>query len=440
MKLADKEKDEFTGNGIVEFCKKHIRYILAGVLGVVLIAVLMITTGKQNTEDKVSDKDGTKEVVQEVEAAPEEFKINEIPEINTLFENYYAAYAAGDISALETYASPISDTEKSYITVMSEHISSYQDITCYTKSGLEEGDFAVTVVMNMCFEGVETAAPGLEFFYVRKDQVGGYYIDNLYSQFNAQNSEMPTNPQIEEFIADYVVQEDIGKLCEEVETRYNTAISSDENLRNMAETVVQDAITVWALSLAEEGTENQDASQEEPVQEEAVQEETPSEDTAETETPESEQPEVTTETVYAVDNINIRKEPDEAAEKVGSAIAGQTIERVNTLDGGWSEIRYDGQKAYVKSEFLSIEQPEITEVAEETEEEEVEINYVVDGTKLVLNDAMNIRLGMSEDSERVGTAQVGDTVEVVLSYAEGWTKVKWNGETGYIRTDLLLAN
>ena len=47
---------------------------------------------------------------------------------------------------------------------------------------------------------------------------------------------------------------------------------------------------------------------------------------------------------------------------------------------------------------------------------------------------------MNESAELVGTTAVGDSIKVILSYAEGWTKVEWNGTTGYIRTDLLLAN
>ena len=44
---------------------------------------------------------------------------------------------------------------------------------------------------------------------------------------------------------------------------------------------------------------------------------------------------------------------------------------------------------------------------------------------------------MSETAEKVGLAYRGDTVEVIQSYQEGWTKVKWNGEVGYIKTDLI---
>ena len=44
---------------------------------------------------------------------------------------------------------------------------------------------------------------------------------------------------------------------------------------------------------------------------------------------------------------------------------------------------------------------------------------------------------MSETASKVGTAFSGEKVTVVMSYAEGWTKVTWNGKTGYVKTDLL---
>ncbi len=63
-----------------------------------------------------------------------------------------------------------------------------------------------------------------------------------------------------------------------------------------------------------------------------------------------------------------------------------------------------------------------------------------DGKVLTATGGYNVRVSMNESAELVGTTAVGDTITVILSYAEGWTKVEWNGTTGYIRTDLLLAN
>ncbi len=68
------------------------------------------------------------------------------------------------------------------------------------------------------------------------------------------------------------------------------------------------------------------------------------------------------------------------------------------------------------------------------------LNYVPEGTVLTATDGYNVRVSMNESAELVGTTAVGDSIKVILSYAEGWTKVEWNGTTGYIRTDLLLAN
>ena len=44
---------------------------------------------------------------------------------------------------------------------------------------------------------------------------------------------------------------------------------------------------------------------------------------------------------------------------------------------------------------------------------------------------------MDTNSDKVGVAYPGEEVTVEMSYAEGWTKVKWDGKTGYIKTDLL---
>ena len=50
---------------------------------------------------------------------------------------------------------------------------------------------------------------------------------------------------------------------------------------------------------------------------------------------------------------------------------------------------------------------------------------------------INVDDCMSETSEKIGTVYSGEKVTVVMSYAEGWTKVTWNGKIGYIKTSLL---
>ena len=59
------------------------------------------------------------------------------------------------------------------------------------------------------------------------------------------------------------------------------------------------------------------------------------------------------------------------------------------------------------------------------------------GTVIKLKEATKVREGKSTDTGLVDTLYEGEKVTVVMSYEEGWTKVEWDGKTGYIRSDLL---
>ncbi len=66
-----------------------------------------------------------------------------------------------------------------------------------------------------------------------------------------------------------------------------------------------------------------------------------------------------------------------------------------------------------------------------------QLSYIPEGKKITITDPVRVRKSMSESAKVLGTAVVGDTVTVIMSYEEGWTKVTWGDETGYIKTDLL---
>ena len=50
---------------------------------------------------------------------------------------------------------------------------------------------------------------------------------------------------------------------------------------------------------------------------------------------------------------------------------------------------------------------------------------------------MNIRKLASETADRLVVGYHWDEVEILMKQADGWTKVKFQGETGYIKTDIL---
>ncbi len=67
------------------------------------------------------------------------------------------------------------------------------------------------------------------------------------------------------------------------------------------------------------------------------------------------------------DGINIRKSASADGTRIGSAAAGDEFQLVEELDDGWSEIIFNGQSAYVKSEYFDKVEPESS--AADTSEE-----------------------------------------------------------------------
>ena len=103
------------------------------------------------------------------------------------------------------------------------------------------------------------------------------------------------------------------------------------------------------------------------TQETPAVEETPT--VEETPAPEVEvQPEVKlfndcNETVYATTTVNVRDTYSTSGNKVGSLTKAQSVKRTGTGQGeaaGWSRIEFNGQVAYVNSDYLSTTKPQVT--------------------------------------------------------------------------------
>ena len=66
------------------------------------------------------------------------------------------------------------------------------------------------------------------------------------------------------------------------------------------------------------------------------------------------------ETVYATTTVNIREGFSADTAKVGSLGRGQSVKRVGIGTGdaeGWSEVEFNGQTAYISSDYLSLTKP-----------------------------------------------------------------------------------
>ncbi len=341
----------------------------------VLIAVLVLASNKNNEAAQAAGSE-------ETETAQNTYDVNTNEEIRELIRSYYDAYAVGDTAALEQIVKPLSDEEKGFVAMFSEYVDEYENLTCYQKQVPGENSYMVNAAVDILFSGVDTPAPGLDFFYVETNEDGSLYINNLYCQFNSMMEVDPVNPKTQSMIEDYEEQMDVVLLKESVQKRYESAVMADPALGELISSTIRDAYTSWATEPDETEGIVTAAVETEAIESEAPEPETETEPVTETETETETEEETETET----------------------------------------------------------ETEKETEAVKETEEKETEGPAAITfspGEKIMIKSAVSVRMEMSENAKKVGAAHEGDTVKVIQSYAEGWTKVEWKGKTGYIRSDLL---
>lgn len=416
----------------VEFCKKNVRYIAAAGLFIVIVIVLVKFSGSKAAEPAAAT-----EAVTEAQTE-ENYAVDAYPTINELVSKYYTAYAAGDNETLSALANPLSDMEKSYITTFSQFVEQYENISCYTKKGLDDSSYIVSVYLEIKFKDVETTAPGLDFFYVRTNQDGTLYIDNLYSQFNMSQEEQPLDTSVASLIEDFEQQKDVITLQIDVQTKYDAAVAADVNLKNMVEATIPGAITTWAADAkaAAAAAEAQAAADAKAAEEKAAADAAAAEAQAAADAKAAER--AAAEVVYTLDKVNVRSDANETAEVLGQLEKGSQTSRLESREDGWSRIDFNnGQEGYVKSEFLTAEAPAAETPATAAPEETAAPGSLAEGSVITLKESTIIRESMSQESNKIATAFSGEKVTVVMSYAEGWTKVNYNDKIGFIKTELL---
>ena len=75
-----------------------------------------------------------------------DLKRDEYPEVNAVVQQYFDSMAAGDMEAYSAVVDEITEEEKERILSSKDIVEGYQNISCYTKRGLEEGSYLVCSV------------------------------------------------------------------------------------------------------------------------------------------------------------------------------------------------------------------------------------------------------------------------------------------------------
>lgn len=416
-----KDKVRYIAGICGDFVVLHKRYFLAGCIFICMACVLFLGTGKSASQEK------------SVEGVYKNYKENKNEELNKLINDYYKAYASGDTDALKKVADPVSDQEVSYIQFYSQYIESFNDVKIFTKEGLSEGSYLCSVRVDLKYKDIKTPAPGLDFFYVEtKDDK--LFINNIYGSFNQTNNIYEMDTEISDLIAIFIRQQDKLDKEAEVTDEYEAAIEKDADLKTFMSETLQAAIVQWnsdyqvqVAAAAEEA-----AKAEEEAKAKAEEEAKAAEEAAKAAEEES-----NSFTAKTNAKANVRAQADKNSDRLGSVQKGTEI-TVYGEEGDFYKFDYNGTKAYITKDAVTVSNGD---AAEETQEEEEETPAAAQsfnkGDKITIKSTTNIRSKMDTSSSKVDVAYKGDTVEVIMSYAEGWTKVKFKKKEGFIRTDLL---
>ena len=388
-------------DSIKNFILDNIRYIISGILLILIIVILVQCTGKEKKEDT---QENTDQVVaaqdqEQPQEEPNDLQQDAYPEVNALVQSYFDARANGDVDALRATVSELDDEEADSVTKMSQHIESYNNITCYTKRGLAENSYVVYVCYDIKFQNVDTMAPSLNMLYVCTAEDGSLYINNGTWDADTESA-----------ISELNAGADVQALVSQGEDAYSAALAQDEKLSNLASTIQS------ASTSAEESSEEASSEEEQQTEGEAEAEQ-PAEDTS-----------AGQETVYAKETVNVRSQADENSDRVGQIARGDSAVRISEDENGWSQISYNNATAYVKSEFLTTNPDEVTAAAATASE-------APDSGSARIVETAKMRSGEDTSSELIATLYEGTQIEVLEKLSSGRIKIKYDGKTGYVNSE-----
>lgn len=98
-----------------------------------------------------------------------------------------------------------------------------------------------------------------------------------------------------------------------------------------------------------------------------------------------------------------------------------------------TETSQENEKDLDENKDSDTDKKEETETADQDKKENEESS---DGVIYTVDDLVNVRVAPSETSEILTTVNAGDEI-IKLGESDNWTRVSINGQTGYIRSDLL---
>ena len=387
-----------------ESMAKNYRYFIVGGLFLILVIVLVIFLATRGTDvvKEGEQNSAIEDIASSVEVPKDKYEQDAYPNVNTICTSYMNAMSIGDSDTMASLSNALSDERRAFFEAQAQYISQYADYHFYTKAGPEENSYLVLVTYTLQIVSDANKLPALCSLYVCTDESGTLYINN---------SDLSEND--EAYILALASQDDFKQLQDDVQLAYNDMLEKNPDLSaRVTELRGQINSDVQAKLEAKKQAETEAAAAQAAEEAAAL-------------------AAANAKTVRATDVVNIRSSSSTDSEVLGKTSQGQEFTRYEVLENGWSKIDYNGQEAYIKTEYLE-------EVNQEAgaESSEVAANVREPGSTITVKENANIRSQPNTDSDSLGKARSGDTFTLVEE-KDGWCKFTYDGKDAYIRSDLI---
>ncbi|MFK4464742.1 SH3 domain-containing protein [Bacillus sp. RC252] len=129
-------------------------------------------------------------------------------------------------------------------------------------------------------------------------------------------------------------------------------------------------------------------------------------------------------------SLRVRTGPAAYHSVIGGVLNGTTLNVVGS-ENGWFKVNYQGKTGYVSSEFVKF-----VKGGTATPEQPKQPDQGAIGDYYINASALNVRSGEGTNYRIIGALPQGQKVQVI-SENSGWSKINYNGQTGYIGTRFL---
>ena len=398
---------------IRDYVVKHCKIIFPIVVIVVAAMTVVFALGARKEKAAADSQQAESQSLQQDSSEAEQaaviedipLVVNEDGELYTLLATYYNAMAEGDTETILSVCSEYSENELLRLQERAKYLEYYPTLEIYTKPGPEAGSTVAYVYYKLVFVNHAEEVPGFQAWYICTNEEGNLYIN--------------TTGELPEDVNDYIVtvstQADVVELYNKVQVEYNEVITAHPELLTYMQELSAQVNTSVGTVLAQENASNAGEGGNTDATENENGGDTGTDVQPSAETPVDNGPQYAT----ATTTVNVRSSDSEQADKLGKVTGGSQVQVQEVIANGWTKIVFEGKDGYIKSEYL--------QMAESAAGQDV-IGTVTATTNI------NVRSAASETADRLGVLAAGESLDL-LADENGWCKVKYNGQVGYVKSD-----